>query len=114
MTHLPLALFDVGTPELLLVMVAILVLFGGQRLPELAKGLGRSLREFKKASAGVEQEIKRAIETAPDPAPRRPALHNPALPPLAAAAQPPSEPVPPPPFDSPSSAAMDSPATPKT
>lgn len=64
---LPLALFDVGAPEFLLVVFAVLVLFGGKQLPELAKGLGKSIREFKKASAGVEQEIKRAIETAPEP-----------------------------------------------
>ncbi len=70
MTSLPIALFDIGGPEVLLVMVAILLLFGGQRLPELAKGLGRSMREFKKASAGVEEEIRRAIEAAPEPAPR--------------------------------------------
>lgn len=61
---------DVGGPELLLIFFAILILFGGQRLPELARGLGKSIREFKKASAGVEEEIKRAIESAPEPAPK--------------------------------------------
>lgn len=63
---LPLAFLDVGTPELLLIFLAILILFGGQRLPELARGLGKSVREFKKASAGVEEEIKRAIESTPE------------------------------------------------
>ncbi|PTY08207.1 twin-arginine translocase TatA/TatE family subunit [Opitutaceae bacterium EW11] len=61
------AFLDVGTPELLLIMFAILLLFGGERLPSLARGLGKSIREFKKASAGVEEEIKRAIEAAPEP-----------------------------------------------
>lgn len=112
MTHLPLALFDVGTPELLLVMVAILVLFGGQRLPELAKGLGRSLREFKKASAGVEQEIKRAIETAPAPAQRKAALPPPvqSAPAVDIASHPNT--VPTPPFDTPPPP-LEGPATPK-
>ena len=90
-------------------MFAVLILFGGQRLPELAKGLGRSIREFKRASAGVEQEIKRAIETAPEPAARRPAVqetdHTSAtpqpLPPAPAATE---TPVPP----------FDGPATPRT
>lgn len=63
----PIGFLDVGTPELMLIFFAILILFGGQRLPELAKGLGKSIREFKKASAGVEEEIKRAIEAAPEP-----------------------------------------------
>jgi sec-independent protein translocase protein TatA len=66
---LPLAILDVGTPELMLIFFVILLLFGGQRLPELAKGLGKSIREFKKASAGVEEEIKRAMEGRPTPTP---------------------------------------------
>jgi sec-independent protein translocase protein TatA len=64
-TSLPLAILDVGTPELLLIFFVILLLFGGQRLPELAKGLGKSVREFKKATAGVEEEIKRAMDEQP-------------------------------------------------
>ncbi len=64
-TSLPLAILDVGTPELLLIFFVILLLFGGQRLPELAKGLGKSIREFKKATSGVEEEIKRAMNEQP-------------------------------------------------
>lgn len=60
-----LAIFDVGTPELLLILFVTLLLFGGQKLPELAKGLGRSIREFKKASAGIEEELHRAINEEP-------------------------------------------------
>lgn len=67
-TALPFALLDVGTPELLLILFAILLLFGGQRLPELARGLGKSIREFKKASSGIEEEIKRAMNEEPKPA----------------------------------------------
>jgi sec-independent protein translocase protein TatA len=47
---------------MVLVFVLILVLFGGQKLPEFARGLGKSIREFKKAAAGVEEEFKRALE----------------------------------------------------
>jgi len=72
MTHpsFCLGFLDVGTPELMLILFVALLLFGGQRLPEVARGLGKSIREFKKASAGVEEEIKRAIESTPAPAPK--------------------------------------------
>jgi len=62
----------IGGPELLLIMFIVLLLFGGQKLPELARGMGKSMREFKKAASGVEEEIRRAMEeetpTAPPPA----------------------------------------------
>ena len=69
-----------GGPEVLLIMVIILVLFGGEKLPEFARGAGRLIREFKKASSGVEEEFKRALEEdetkkkiAPPPPPVSPA-----------------------------------------
>jgi sec-independent protein translocase protein TatA len=46
---------NIGLPELLVVLLIILLLFGATRLPEIARSLGRSIQEFKK---GV-QEIKR-------------------------------------------------------
>jgi sec-independent protein translocase protein TatA len=48
---LPLAgVLGLGGPELVLILAVMLVLFGGSKLPELAKGLGQSIKEFKKAS----------------------------------------------------------------
>jgi len=38
-----------GTTEIMLIVLAVLVLFGGKKIPELAKGIGSSLKEFKKA-----------------------------------------------------------------
>lgn len=59
----PLAFIDgLGGPEMMLVFVLVLLLFGGQKLPEFARGLGKTMREFKKAAAGVEDEFKRALE----------------------------------------------------
>lgn len=55
---------------MLLIFVLILVLFGGKRMPELARGLGKSLRDFKRARDGVEDQIKRALEDDPVPAKR--------------------------------------------
>jgi len=52
---------NIGTPELLVVLFAVLLLFGGKKLPELARGLGQGLREFKDASDDVKREIHRNI-----------------------------------------------------
>ena len=63
MFSVSLAFIDgLGAPEMVLIFVLVLVLFGGQKLPEFARGLGKSIREFKKAAAGVEEEFKRALE----------------------------------------------------
>lgn len=58
---------DIGGAELLLIFVLVLVLFGGKRLPEFARGLGKSIREFKKATSGVEEELRRVMEEPPPP-----------------------------------------------
>lgn len=62
----------IGGPELLMIFFVILLLFGGQKLPELARGLGKSVREFKKATAGVEEEIKKALEAPAEPVQPKP------------------------------------------
>ena len=54
-----------GGGEIVLVLIVVLILFGGERMPELARGLGKAIREFKKATSGVEAEIKRALNEAP-------------------------------------------------
>ncbi len=48
--------------ELLLIFFVILLLFGGKRLPELARGLGKSVREFRKATTEVEESVREALE----------------------------------------------------
>ena len=56
---LPLGLFNLGTTELIIILVIILLLFGGAKLPALAKGLGQSIKEFKKAAKdGGEDDAK--------------------------------------------------------
>lgn len=48
---------SIGTPELLLIMLVILLLFGSKRLPELARGIGKGIRQFRKAMDDVKEEI---------------------------------------------------------
>jgi sec-independent protein translocase protein TatA len=45
----------IGAQELLIVLAILLLVFGGTRLPQLAKGLGKSIREFKQGAAGLEE-----------------------------------------------------------
>jgi sec-independent protein translocase protein TatA len=45
-----LAIAGIGMPELIIILVVVLIFFGGSKLPSLAKGLGQSIKEFKKAS----------------------------------------------------------------
>ncbi len=58
----PVLLFlNLGGSETMIILFAILLLFGGKKLPELARGLGKGIREFKDASEGVKQEIHKNI-----------------------------------------------------
>lgn len=49
-------IFGLGAGELVIVLIILLVLFGGSKLPQLAKGLGQSMKEFKKASKDDDDE----------------------------------------------------------
>ncbi|HYE78638.1 MAG TPA: twin-arginine translocase TatA/TatE family subunit [bacterium] len=58
---------DIGGGELLLIMLVVLVFFGANRIPELARGLGKGIREFKDATNEIRSEIERAGESRPTP-----------------------------------------------
>ena len=49
-------------PELILIFVVFLMLFGAQKLPEFGAALGKAIREFKKSLHDVEEEIKKPVE----------------------------------------------------
>lgn len=46
----------IGTQEIIIIAIIVLLLFGGRKIPELMKGLGRGIREFKDASKGNDKE----------------------------------------------------------
>lgn len=52
----------IGTSEILLIVFVLLLLFGGKKLPELMRGLGRGIRDFKDAVNEPVEEIKKSIE----------------------------------------------------
>ena len=51
-----------STTEIVVICIVVLVLFGGKKLPELARGLGKGLREFKNASRDIKQEMNNAVD----------------------------------------------------
>jgi len=81
-------LFDFGGTEILVIMVVVLIFFGGEKLPAFARGLGKAIREFKKATAGIEEEFKRAMEEPPKPTMKTGPIQGPTNPPLPKTAAP--------------------------
>jgi sec-independent protein translocase protein TatA len=57
-------MFGMGAQELLLILVIVLVLFGAKRIPEIARGLGRSVSEFKKGVKEIDAETRKAVDAA--------------------------------------------------
>ena len=51
---------NLGAGEIILILLVVLILFGAKKIPELAKGLGKGMSEFKKGLMDVESEIKDA------------------------------------------------------
>ncbi len=54
---------NIGIPELILILVLALVIFGPKKLPEIGKALGSGLKEFKKASTDLQRSIELEVET---------------------------------------------------
>ncbi|MCK4967318.1 twin-arginine translocase TatA/TatE family subunit [bacterium] len=48
---------SIGPTELIIIFIIILLIFGGKKLPELARGLGKGIKEFKKATKDVQDEL---------------------------------------------------------
>ncbi len=65
-------MFNLGMPELIIIFLIVLLIFGGKKIPEVARGIGKGIREFRKAKEGVEDEIGKELEK-PDPSAKTPA-----------------------------------------
>jgi sec-independent protein translocase protein TatA len=55
-------IFGLGGQEIFFVFIIVLLLFGGNKIPELMRGLGKGIREFNSARANVEDEIRKGME----------------------------------------------------
>ena len=74
--YIPLGIFNFGVQELVIIMLILLLFFGAKKLPELARGMGKSLKEFRKATSEVEEDFRAAMD-ASDPKKQPPAPHPP-------------------------------------
>lgn len=73
-----------GSAEIIGILIICLLLFGAKKIPELMKGLGTGIKEFKRASREVQDEINHAIESEPPPPPKKaPSQPGPTTPPSA-------------------------------
>lgn len=62
---------SIGAPELLVVIILALIIFGPHRLPEIGRTVGKSMREFRRAASEIRGELERDLDEEP-PAVRRP------------------------------------------
>ena len=57
-----LAFFNLGTGEIILIVAVVLLLFGGKKIPELMRGLGKGVKSFKQGMNEVEDELKKPLD----------------------------------------------------
>ena len=66
-----LGVWDMGMGQIILILLVVLLMFGAKKLPDLAKGLGQGIKEFKKATRDIQDEVTKAAN-APDESPSKP------------------------------------------
>ena len=59
----------IGAPEIIFIVLIVLLLFGGKKIPELMKGLGKGVKSFKQGMNEMEEEVKRPSEAQPSQQP---------------------------------------------
>lgn len=74
-------MFNLGAPELILILVIALIVFGPSKLPEVGKSIGKAVNEFKRASRDIQREINQTTQVIKEP--EKPEPEKPAEKPLA-------------------------------
>ena len=69
---------SIGMPELILIFLAILLIFGAKRIPEIARGLGKGIKEFKSATREIQSELNVHVDDRPQIQQPRPPAQTPA------------------------------------
>ena len=62
-------LLMIGAPEIIFIVLIVLLLFGGKKIPELMKGLGKGVKSFKQGLNEMEEDVKRPFEDQPSQQP---------------------------------------------
>ena len=58
---------NIGSGEIILIILFILIFFGAKKLPELAQGLGKGIREFRKAAKDVQDDVEKEVKKIDEP-----------------------------------------------
>lgn len=61
-----LSIFGLGNSEIIVILVIVILLFGGKKIPELMRGIGRGVREFNDAKGKMQNEFKKGMEEKPN------------------------------------------------
>jgi sec-independent protein translocase protein TatB len=106
-------MFGIGTPELLVILIVALIVLGPERMPEIARALGKGLAELRRATSGITDELQNArilLEEETKKAARQPPAQLAAAPPAAAPQAPVAGTAPPAPTAEPAVSSKDDPA----